>query len=438
MFRPSHLSERKGLGFMRVAVMAGSIVPGRSCGIEHFTYGLLNSILAYVPKVELFVIIPRNSEAAWIGRVPRRLNVKFLPLTLSASISVAVGESPKPLLKACYGHVKKSRLAKDLFWRLRLWEEYCLLRKLKPDVVYYPFHLDRIHPKLAGKSVVTVHDLRELQPEFYNQQNANVIRANVRVARAVVSSWKHPFDHLHNLFPEVEEKSFLVPFPPAMGCLGPSEPINPPEPGGEEIVLYVSITSPHKNHVRLVQAMARVIERRPGRPIRLVCAGTKLSPGYNAALEEARKLGIPGRVEFTGFIPDEALHQLYRRAKMVVAPTLWEAASGTVYEAFLYGKPVACSRIPPLVSQVEQAGARVRFFNPLDPEDMAQAILEVLDNPEPYNEGALRGAAFLRSLSWEKTAKEYLDIFTKIAEGGARCAESRERSSQAVKRARFS
>ena len=401
---------------MRVAVMAGSIVPGQSCGIEHFTYGLLNGLLALTSNLELYVIIPRNSEASWVRRVPSRPNIKFLPLTFSAGISAAVKGNKDAWLKKYYSRLKKSALAKDVFWALRLREEYRLLKSLKPDIVYYPFHRDRIHRKFAYRSVVTVHDLRELQPGLSSPRDARIVSTNVRLARVVVTSWKHPFDQLHELFPKERDKFFLVPFPPAMGTLDPHEVSDEDDSGEEEIVLYVSITSPHKNHVRLVQAMARVLERKPERPIRLICAGTKLSPGYEAALEEARRLGITNRVKFTGFIPDEALRRLYKKAKMVVAPTLWEAASGTVYEAFSYGKPVACSQIPPLVSQVEQSGARVRFFNPLDPENIAQAILEVLDNPGPYIRGSLRGAAFLQSLSWEKTAKEYAAIFAGVAQ----------------------
>ena len=401
---------------MRVAVMAGSIVPGQSCGIEHFAYGLLNGLLALTSDVELYVIIPKNSEASWVRRVPNRPNLHYIPLTFSAGISAAVKGNRGVWIKKSYSYLKSSELAKGVFWALRSREERRLLKSLRPDVVYYPFHRDRIHPMYAYRSVVTVHDLRELQHGLSNPRDARIVSTNVQLARAVVSSWKHPFDQLHELFPEAKGKSFLVPFPPAMGIMGPHEASDIADSGEEEIVLYVSITSPHKNHLRLVQAIARVLERRPGRRVRLVCAGTKLSPGYEAALEGARKLGITDRVEFTGFIHDEALRRLYRKARMVVAPTLWEAASGTVYEAFSYGKPVACSRIPPLVSQVEQAGAKVRFFNPLDSEDIAQAILEVLDNPEPYIQGSIQGAAFLQSLSWEKTAKEYAKVFAVAAQ----------------------
>ena len=397
--------------------MAGSIVPTQSCGIEHFTYNLLDGLLTFAPDIELYVIIPKNSETAWSQRVSKRPNLKFSSLIFSASIGAPIKGSYGVWLKKYYIRLKKSKLAKGLYWTLRLGEEYRLLKSLKPDLVYYPFHRDNIHRKFASRSVVTVHDLRGLQQGLFNPRDAEIVSTNVRLARAVVSSWKHPFDQIHELFPEVENKSFLIPFPPAMASLDPSEVANADEPNREEIVLYVSITSPHKNHVRLVQAMAKVLRRRPGKPIRLICAGTKLSPGYEAALKEALKLDIADRVEFTGFIPDGVLQQFYRKAKMVVAPTLWEAASGTVYEAFSYGKPVACSQIPPLISQVEQAGAKVRFFNPLDPEDIAQAILEVLDNPKPYTRGSLRGAAFLQSLSWEKTAKAYAEVFTRVVQG---------------------
>ena len=93
--------------------------------------------------------------------------------------------------------------------------------------------------------------------------------------------------------------------------------------------MYAASTAPLKNHARLVEAFAQVVRRRRAR---LVCTGTKLSPWYEAAVKLARELGIERCVEFTGFMPREEVVALYRRAAVVVAPSLWEAASGTVFE----------------------------------------------------------------------------------------------------------
>ncbi len=113
----------------------------------------------------------------------------------------------------------------------------------------------------------------------------------------------------------------------------------------------------------------------------------------------------------------KSCEEAYERSTIIVSPSLWEAASGAVFEAFSFEKPVACSRIPPTVSQVEQAGAYVNFFDPKDPKDIARAVIEVLDNPEPFIAGSRAGAKYLLSLDWKTTATKYMEIFGNLVKG---------------------
>lgn len=76
---------------------------------------------------------------------------------------------------------------------------------------------------------------------------------------------------------------------------------------------------------------------------------------------------------------------MYENAKAVLAPTLWEAASGTVVEACLVGKPVACSMIPPLVSFANSFQLKMNYFNPYDINDIANTIIDLHVNIENYN-----------------------------------------------------
>ena len=150
-----------------------------------------------------------------------------------------------------------------------------------------------------------------------------------------------------------------------------------------------------------------------------MCAGTCHSPVYEMLISEASRLGVHGSVLFTGFISDKELREAYERSTIIVSPSLWEAASGAVFEAFSFEKPVACSPVsPPTVSQVEQAGAYVNFFDPKDPKDILHnPVIEVLDNPEPFIAGSRAGAKYLLSLDWNATATKYMEIFGNLVKG---------------------
>ena len=71
---------------------------------------------------------------------------------------------------------------------------------------------------------------------------------------------------------------------------------------------------------------------------------------------------------------DETLRALYELSDGLVTPTLYEAGSFPVFEAMMVGRPVACSRIPPLVEQLERDGAEAELFDLNDPADIAAAL----------------------------------------------------------------
>src|SRR5262249_46353594 len=124
----------------------------------------------------------------------------------------------------------------------------------------------------------------------------------------------------------------------------------------EPFLLCVSTLHPHKNLDRLLKAYANSrIDKR------LICAGML---GYHAenAKKTAASLGLGDKIEFTGWIPRDALYDLYARAHAVVYPSLFEGFGMPVLEAMAAGIPVTCSAIPPLR---EIAGDAVLFFEPL-------------------------------------------------------------------------
>jgi glycosyltransferase involved in cell wall biosynthesis len=93
-------------------------------------------------------------------------------------------------------------------------------------------------------------------------------------------------------------------------------------------------------------------------------------------------------------------------------PTLFEAASGPVAEAWNEGVPVACSDIPQLR---EQAGGAAIFFNPFDPDSIASAIVKLCTDDETRNTLTCRGREVSSLLSWERTALAYRQLYRDTA-----------------------
>src|SRR6476620_1672198 len=89
-----------------------------------------------------------------------------------------------------------------------------------------------------------------------------------------------------------------------------------------------------------------------------------------------------------------------QRASALVFPSLYEGFGLPPLEAMACGCPVACSNA---AGVPETVGDAARRFDPRDPAAIADAVLEVLADPEPW---VRRGLARAASFSWERTARE--------------------------------
>ncbi|CAA9324653.1 MAG: hypothetical protein AVDCRST_MAG11-2184 [uncultured Gemmatimonadaceae bacterium] len=182
------------------------------------------------------------------------------------------------------------------------------------------------------------------------------------------------------------ERVGVVPIPPLIDAprLVRAEPASAATLAGLGIVgpfafFPGSTTHSHKNHTRLILAWS-VLQRRLGaRCPQLVCTAKGHRWPELSALVAG--LGLAGRVLFTDTVPTATLTGLLKASTLVVVPTLYEGGgSGPVADACLVGRPVVCSRIGPIVEQLEAyGGVDVEYFDPESVLDIARAVEQVLD-----------------------------------------------------------
>jgi glycosyltransferase involved in cell wall biosynthesis len=169
--------------------------------------------------------------------------------------------------------------------------------------------------------------------------------------------------------------------------------------GRRPYLLHVGQAYPHKNLARLIQSFAKVAAC--DQDVMLVLAGkphTTESPKL-AALVDA--LGLNQRVQFRSYVPSAELPQLYRGAMAFVYPSLWEGFGLPVLEAMACGTPVITS----LGSGTEEvAGDAALLVDPTNASELADALLQVVRDPDLRRrlsrDGLLRSSQF----SWTVTA----------------------------------
>lgn len=168
-------------------------------------------------------------------------------------------------------------------------------------------------------------------------------------------------------------------------------------------LFYPAATWPHKNHCNLIQAL-RLLRDRNDFSIDLVCTGAA-KEAQNEIDAAVQQFGLTKQVHFLGFIPQEDLGSLYRNAAMLVFPSLFEGFGMPLLEAMACGCPVVCSHS---TSLPEVGGDAALYFDPLDPQSIAQTILAVARN-EPIRSGLIeRGRLRVQTFSWKRFTLQIL------------------------------
>lgn len=138
----------------------------------------------------------------------------------------------------------------------------------------------------------------------------------------------------------------------------------------ERYMFYPAMTFPHKNHLRLFEAMAILRDRR-GLRLNLICSGRAYKPFHPTLLREVERLKLSGQVRFLGTVSDEMLATCYRRASFVVFPSLLEGHSQSLLEALYHRKPIVGATQSSVPETIGSAGY---LFDATDIEAMADAL----------------------------------------------------------------
>ena len=107
-------------------------------------------------------------------------------------------------------------------------------------------------------------------------------------------------------------------------------------------MFYPAMTFPHKNHLRLFEAMARLRDQN-GLKLQLVCTGRAYGPFHPELVAAVERMGLKDHVRFLGVVSDAQLAVCYRRARFIVFPSLLEGHSQSLLEALWHGRAIVAA-----------------------------------------------------------------------------------------------
>ena len=133
---------------------------------------------------------------------------------------------------------------------------------------------------------------------------------------------------------------------------------------------------------------------------------------YPTIKAKIEKLGLAGKVTFTGYVPDNDLVYLYNAAVLFVLPSLEEGFGLPAVEAMACGTPVVASNRGSLPEVLGNAGC---FVDPCSVESLWSMLRDVIQSDKRRQEMRRSGIARSQSFTWDAAATKLTALFSEVA-----------------------
>lgn len=274
---------------------------------------------------------------------------------------------------------------------------------------------DWTQPPSRAKKVTTIHDLLVYRfPEFSHNKtefrtstwapSANIVATQKRrlawvkkECDAIIACSQATKNDCHEILGITQDKIRVI-----YEAAGPEfrpqskaavDAIRKKYQLNKDYVLAVGTREPRKNLERTIVASQEL------KNADLVVAG-KFGWG-----KDSSKLQV-SNLKLLGYVPQEDLPSLYAGAKWFVYPSLYEGFGIPVLEAMACGCPVITSNVGSLP---EVGGDAAIYVNPTDTGELAAKM-----KSDPGKNSVRNGFAQAKKFSWEKTAKETIDLYESL------------------------
>jgi glycosyltransferase involved in cell wall biosynthesis len=385
---------------MRIGIDARTILnpeKGEAIGVGHYTYQLIKNLLDIDHENEYVLFFDFRVREKDVKKFTRpNTTIKFYPFS-----------DYKKYLPGAYNEILGT----------------ATLAKENLDVLHSTSPLSRIPISYRGKCVVTFHDLAIYKcPEcvsavksahdktVYNlmvKKADKIIAVSQSTKKDLQEIFKITDDRISVIYSGLDKRFYAAPAVDQQKILARFD-IN------KKYILFLGTIEPLKNISRLLEAFAQFKEEYKKQfkkfEYQLVLSGKRgwLSKEY---AQIAKDMGVGKDVVFTGYVIGDELVPLFKNAEFFVMPSLYEGFGMTVLEAFATGTPAIISNVSSLP---EIAGDAAHFVNPLDKNDIAEAIMKFATDENLRNSYRTKGLEQVKKFDWEKTARETLGVYKSL------------------------
>jgi glycosyltransferase involved in cell wall biosynthesis len=179
----------------------------------------------------------------------------------------------------------------------------------------------------------------------------------------------------------------------------------------DRFALYPAMTFPHKNHLRLFEALA-LLRDRHGIVLPLVCTGRRYDPHWPIVQQAIARHRLEGQIFMLEAVSYDTLSALFKAAWALIFPSLFEGLGLPIVESLQYGLPVIAADATCLP---EVAGDAALYFDGQRVESMVKTLLAAHRDPAALERTRHAAPAALARLSWPKSAATFVACYRSVA-----------------------
>lgn len=276
------------------------------------------------------------------------------------------------------------------------------------DLLYCPADLSPV--VATTRTVVALRNMHIYDRTYYNTVRLRIlgqlVRGGLRRVRRVIFPTQAAADKIASVFPVPTDRISIVPHGVAAEAF---ETLVEPDPDRPPYLFLAASLERHKRLDVLVRCLAHV--KNP--QLQAWIAGSaEVDPAYAAEIQAiATELGLDDRVRLLGAVPYREILGYYRGSVALAFTSLLETFGHPMLEAMLARTPIIAADTP---SFREIAGDIALYFPPDDPIGLAQAVDELLREPEAADARVARGHARALEFSWRRSVDQLCEVFHQV------------------------
>jgi glycosyltransferase involved in cell wall biosynthesis len=190
----------------------------------------------------------------------------------------------------------------------------------------------------------------------------------------------------------------------------PEPPDFPRRGNPEHRILAFGKWGTYKRLELMIDAFQQVAARLPN--ARLVIAGGNhpQAAGYVESIK--KKWAHDSRMEFTGYLDEERLPDLFQSSSVAVMPySSSTGCSGVAHLACAYGVPIICADIADFRQMADGEDIAIDFYQPGNAQALAECLFDFLKNPAKQESMAMQNFASALRMTMPTIVQKYLRHF---------------------------